>query len=134
MTVEGDGMSEVMGQTGVACGGREQTHELTNLEERSVMAFSAVTFRKISLQARSCRRWTEIFPRSWVFKSDTPRGRTLTFSASTNADLGEQEPTKWGPDKCSRGPLCDRMEEKATLREYTKNNVARQLPEFPSVG
>jgi len=60
-------------------------------------------------------------------------GRTLTFSANTNADLGEQEATRWDSGGCGRGTPCDRIGEKVILPEYTKNKVARQLPELPLV-
>lgn len=110
-----------------------QTHELTNLEKYSVTTFSAVTFCLMSFRASSSRRLSAIFPSRLVSKSKSTSVMTLTFSANTNTDLGEQEPIRWGSGGCGRGTPCDRIGEKAILPEYTKNKVARQLPGLPSV-
>ena len=110
-----------------------QTHELTNFEKYSVMTFSAVTCRVMSSRTRSCRLLSAIFPSCWVFKFDTAGGRTLTFPANTNADLGEQKPIRWGSGGCDRGTPWDRIGEKAILPEYTKNKAACQLPGLPLV-
>jgi hypothetical protein len=64
---------------------------------------------------------------SLAFKSGILGGKTLTFSANTKADLGEQEPICETSDESDRVTPCDRIGAKATLCEYTKNKVVRHL-------
>ena len=106
-----------------------QTHELTNLQKYSVMAFSAVTFCMRSSRAWSLRDRNIICSSRSTFQSDIPRG-ILTFTANTNTDFGEQESISWGSGGCGCATLCDRIGEKTILPEYAKNKVARQLPAF----
>lgn len=82
----------------------------------------------------------EIFPGS-VLKGLNPNlfvllstqslhtAEAFTFSASTNADLGEQE-LSGSSDEPDRATSCDWIWAKAVLREYTKNKAARQLLYF----
>ena len=106
-----------------------QTHELTNLQKYSVMAFFAVTFWMRFRRACSLRDRNAIFSSRSTFQSDI-QGRTLTFSANTNTDFGEQESISWGSGGCGCATLCDRIGEKTILPEYAKNKVVRQLPVF----